>query len=785
MAEQFDDGSKLLGCSADNLRSPVVQNDQAFIDNTKEDLTHESSSNESEFDKRQSPAKCFVSLTDYQDEKHQNQAVENHYKSMVGLRQEAVDNPSLLNDIPTSSGNVVEGLNGTVEHHQPVCGMVDRRQSTVDDTDGHPMAKHTYGTSNTIIGTQFTEGSTQLGIAGEVVDHQKRSVEDDTKSVQNGRCAASTTQTTGIRFTPPGMTANVVDRQKKTVEDDTPSVQVTGANGDGVANATQVTGMQPTTSGINGNMVDRQKKTVEDDTPSVQVRNTTQTTPIQFTPPGMTGNVVDRQKKTVEDDTRSVHGVNSPSVTSSTQITGMQPTISGITGNMVDRQKRTVEDDIPSALVTTGANGHNTANATQIQPHPSGGMQPPPSGETGCIVDRERKTVEDDAPSVQVKGVNGGHPNGGTGFEQQFREGCNIGDRQRTNSHPEAAKWKVQLHVSSECNKDIIQHLPRSKSFEWNKSVVFGRGDNVDIFINDDHASRNHVELMGQTLPNGQVLFMARNISSKGYNINEENITDTDRWIPLKRTDNIKIAGLMCFVDIINGRDMDGFVIEFRLPEIQPSPVMTIPTPVYPVPFSPNGQAGFYNQYPIPYAGFQPVHLSPAYLPPNNGTMPGPMQQYWPYGMQPGQPVAQHHQYYLAGDLQPMETTFQQYQGREGYVKLEQLRYLAQDAVGEWTELGRALKLADWELEVIERDYKKSVEQSYQMLKTWVCSNPEQATLENLKKALEDVTVGRGDLALKYCTVSTDGDQNDHDSMATDNNANDGNSNNVQESASA
>ena len=130
-----------------------------------------------------------------------------------------------------------------------------------------------------------------------------------------------------------------------------------------------------------------------------------------------------------------------------------------------------------------------------------------------------------------------------------------------------------------------------------------------------------------------------------------------------------------------------------------------------------------------------------------------------------------------------VETIFQPYQGRKGYVKLEKLPYLAQDAVDEWTELGRALKLADWQLAAINRDHNRSVEKSYQMLKTWVCSNPEQATLENLKKALEDITVGRRDLALKYCTVSTNGEENDHDSMLTDNNAND--SNNVHESDSA
>ena len=46
---------------------------------------------------------------------------------------------------------------------------------------------------------------------------------------------------------------------------------------------------------------------------------------------------------------------------------------------------------------------------------------------------------------------------------------------------------------------------------------MFGRREGADVFINDDHASRDHVELIGQTFA-GQVSFMARNISSKGAN---------------------------------------------------------------------------------------------------------------------------------------------------------------------------------------------------------------------------------------------------------------------------
>jgi hypothetical protein len=148
---------------------------------------------------------------------------------------------------------------------------------------------------------------------------------------------------------------------------------------------------------------------------------------------------------------------------------------------------------------------------------------------------------------------------------------------------------------------------------------------------------------------------MTRNIStSKGYNLNGQYITDNNRWIPLNKGDQIKIAGLTFTVDIIPARAiMRIFVIEFILPQVHHSPVVTIPSPVmYPSPYLSNGQPSFY--YPVP--SVQPFanphgnfvappsahgnYVHPAYLPPHNGM---PIQPYWLYGgMQPGQP-------YLAG----------------------------------------------------------------------------------------------------------------------------------------
>ena len=189
-----------------------------------------------------------------------------------------------------------------------------------------------------------------------------------------------------------------------------------------------------------------------------------------------------------------------------------------------------------------------------------------------------------------------------------------------------------------------MDYLPTSKCFEWSKAVVFGRGDSANVFINDDHASRYHVELMGQSLPNQQVVFMMRNSSGQGYNLNGQNITDHNRWNVLKTGDQIKIAGLICVVNIIPGSgDMEDFVIEFILPQVPHSSTMQMCGAVYSPPLLQIGQAGFFNHpvHPVSPVGYMaPQLISPfihsAYLPPSNG-MP-PVQPNWHYaGVQPGQ----------------------------------------------------------------------------------------------------------------------------------------------------
>ncbi|CAB3979251.1 serine threonine- kinase pats1 [Paramuricea clavata] len=459
-------------------------------------------------------------------------------------------------------------------------------------------------------------------------------------------------------------------------------------------------------------------------------------------------NVVDRTKRTVEDHHQSASGMVDRRQ-STVEYTDMDHMVNcqDRKNSTVDRHKATVEDtneksaeQRPSVSQVVDATSTN-----HIGYHEKSSYQDSQSMKTGNLVDRQKRTVEDDIPTTKAT----------------------------------EELWKIQLHIDTECSQDIINQLPTSKCFEWNKSVIFGRGDVVDIFVNHEQASRNHVELIGQTLPNGQVLFMTRNIStSKGYHLNRQYITDNNQWMPLNKGNQIKIAGLTFTVDIIPAAAiMRIFVIEFILPQVHHSPVVTIPSPVvtipspvtYRAPYLSNGQSSFYHPVPSfqpfanPHGNFVPPqsahgnYVHPAYLSPTNGM---PMQPYLFYSgiLPPGQPYVAGNPTNITGDM--VEHALQPYQEREGYVNIRTLRYLAHEAVGEWKALGRALGLKDWQLTMINGNYPEVGEKSYQMLMTWVCSNPIQATLENLKIALEDMLVGRGDLAVKYCTSVQNNDTN-------------------------
>ena len=303
-------------------------------------------------------------------------------------------------------------LNGKIQPKM-ASNIVDRQKRTVENDAPCPV--YATGVNNGQVDITPINGATACSI---IVDRQKRTVEDDSGSTQVTHTYSSdASETLGSQSNPQvnRSTRKMVDRQKRTVEDDTRSAQVTHVLS---SDASETLGSQPNPQ-VNRSthkMVDRQKRTVEDGPPSApemgEKSDITDTTPFTSTQPdhlasNSIGNMVDRQKRTVEDDSPSTQGAgvnNGVAVTA--QSNGVQPDhhVSSV-GNKVDRQKRTVEDDKP----TSHHNGVNNsvADITQITgaqaSHNFSGRSQPSSGN---MVDRQKRTVEDEKPTSHHNGVN-------------------------------------------------------------------------------------------------------------------------------------------------------------------------------------------------------------------------------------------------------------------------------------------------------------------------------------------------------------------------------------------
>ena len=311
-----------------------------------------------------------------------------------------------------------EGLRRQDSIDIPASNMVDRQQLTVDDAGSNSTDYSSSGIvdknnsilEDTIDGPspdQFLNGKIQPTMASNIVDRQKRTVEDDAPcpvyatGVNNGQV-----DITPINGATP---CSIVDRQKRTVEDDSRSAQVTHIQS---SDASETLGSQsnPQVNRSTRKMVDRQKRTVEDDTRSAQVTHiqssdASETLGSQPNPQvnRSTGKMVDRQKRTVEDDSRSAQVTHTYSSDASETLGSQSnPQVNRCTHKMVDRQKGTVEDGPPSAPeMGEKSDITDTAQFTSIQPdHPSGSI--------GNMVDRQKRTVEDDSPSTQGAGVNNG-----------------------------------------------------------------------------------------------------------------------------------------------------------------------------------------------------------------------------------------------------------------------------------------------------------------------------------------------------------------------------------------
>ena len=86
------------------------------------------------------------------------------------------------------------------------------------------------------------------------------------------------------------------------------------------------------------------------------------------------------------------------------------------------------------------------------------------------------------------------------------------------------------------------------------------------------------------------------------------------------------------------------------------------------------------------------------------------------------------------------------------------LHLVASDACTVWKSLGRQLRIPDSTLDQIEADNIREgqYEQCYCMLTTWTEVQTDPPTYQELGQALQHETVGRPDIAKKYCCESDD-----------------------------
>ncbi|XP_028405339.1 uncharacterized protein LOC114527834 [Dendronephthya gigantea] len=84
-------------------------------------------------------------------------------------------------------------------------------------------------------------------------------------------------------------------------------------------------------------------------------------------------------------------------------------------------------------------------------------------------------------------------------------------------------------------------------------------------------------------------------------------------------------------------------------------------------------------------------------------------------------------------------------------VTKDDIIYIANDIIGEWKQLGRALGHSDSTLKIIDADNDKVYNKSYEMLIKWTYKMVSKATYGNLAAGFSHPTVNRFDLIEKYC----------------------------------
>lgn len=131
------------------------------------------------------------------------------------------------------------------------------------------------------------------------------------------------------------------------------------------------------------------------------------------------------------------------------------------------------------------------------------------------------------------------------------------------------SKWTIICYIQDVPLDSVLQkHLPKgSQHHQWNSPITFGRGMGVNVFLNDERVSRHHLELTGQLLPNTQVCFSIRNVSTtNGVLVNGEEIVK-DQMHYVKSGDRITIGCIAFKLEINPGESMENYLLKFVHPQ--------------------------------------------------------------------------------------------------------------------------------------------------------------------------------------------------------------------------
>ncbi|XP_046855825.1 uncharacterized protein LOC124448914 [Xenia sp. Carnegie-2017] len=180
----------------------------------------------------------------------------------------------------------------------------------------------------------------------------------------------------------------------------------------------------------------------------------------------------------------------------------------------------------------------------------------------------------------------------------------------------------------------------------------------------------------------------------------------------IKTGDEIAIAGLVFTINIVPGTFDDMFIIQFDLPRFMEQALSIHLTLTSSIKLATMRQM-FYQKCKYLFLPHQCYHYPQPY--PNLADHTRETLREEPI--------------HIEISFEMVQNAFKPYEGKEGYIDLANLQYIAREVVGEWKELGRELGLFDWQVIIIDNDYRKIAEKSYQMLKTWVYLKP-QTTLK-------------------------------------------------------